>query len=73
MNNLAYYFMDIGRIQNYLRNSNDSFGDIHIGQRLDAVVNQVGQQGGCSLFLDGDIQGLVDAQHCPGSTSTYYF
>lgn len=57
--------MNIQRIKENMLASNKPIAELEIGQRVNCVINKIGENGGCSVFVNNYVQGLVDVHHCP--------
>lgn len=45
--------------------------ELELGQRVSCVVNKIGGNGGCSVFVSNYVQGLVDVYHCPSKLNSW--
>lgn len=46
--------------------SGHPLGKYNIGQRVCCLVKKLKKKGGCSVILEDEVEGFVDAQHCGG-------
>lgn len=65
MDILEEYLINTEKIKQHLLEQGDPLASLELGQHVKCVVNRIGENGGCSVFLPNKEQGLADVHHCP--------
>lgn len=67
---MEQYLSNVQKIYMHLADSNHPLTKLNLGQKISGVVKRVQKQGGCSLLLNNQIQGIVAPQHCTSEHKT---